>query len=425
MTMNREDRMKLEDVDLYDPQIQEDWFPAYETLLEQAPVYRIPGTDTYVVCKHEDILTVVRDPETFSNQPEIHGGEQLIEHEEARRYYIEHGLGRETGRARWPLLGMDPPDHKKYRVLIDKDMLSKTALRRAQPMIEDTVDELIDGFVGDGEIEFIRQFAVPLPVRIITLMIGFPLEDIPRLKEWSTAWTLPFARGLSLEQEMEVARQGVAFQDYIKRTADERRKAPRDDVITHLVQARYEGDRPLTDHEIASIVDNMYVGGNETTTFTLASGLWRMLRDPAVYRALREDPSKIPAFTEEVLRLESPTQGLYRIATRDTALRGVPINKGSTVHIRFGAANRDPDVFKCPAMLDLERENAAKHLAFSQGEHHCPGGPLARMELNIGFERLLARLPNLRLTPGRNDFRHHPGFVLRGLKELWLSFDEG
>ena len=135
--------MNLDEIDLYDPAVQEDWFPAYKTLLEQAPVYQIPGTTVYVVCKYEDILTVVRDPETFSNQPEEHGGEPLIEHAEARQYYIDHGLGKETGRTRWPLLGMDPPDHRKYRVLIDKHMLSKSVLRRTQPFIEQTVDKLL------------------------------------------------------------------------------------------------------------------------------------------------------------------------------------------------------------------------------------------------------------------------------------------
>ena len=415
--------MDLDKIDLYDPEIQEDWFPAYRTLLDEAPVYQIPGTTVFVICKYEDILTVVRDPKTFSNQPEEHGGEPLIEHAEARQYYIDHGLGKDTGRTRWPLLGMDPPDHRKYRVLIDKHMLSKSVLRRNQPFIEETVDKLIDGFAQDGEIEFVKQFAEPLPVTIITAMIGFPLEDMPQLKEWSTAWTLPFRRGLTLEQEMDVARQGVEFQDYIKRTADERRKNPKDDIITHLVQARYEDKRPLTDHEIASIVDNMYVGGNETTTFVLTSGLWVMLREPSIYQTLIEYPSRIPTFTDEVLRLESPTQGLYRTATVDTEIRGVKIPKGSTVHIRYGAANRDSDVFDCPEALDLHRENANKHLAFSQGEHGCPGAPLSRMEQVIAYERLLARLPNLRLTPNKNDFNHLPGFVLRGLKSLHLSFD--
>ncbi len=415
--------MDLESIDLFDPDIQEDWFPAYRTLLEEAPVYRIPGTTTYVICKYEDILTVVRDPQTFSNQPEEHGGEPLIEHEEARQYYIDHGLGKESGRTRGPLLGMDPPDHRKYRVLIDKHMLSKSVLKRTQPFIEQTVDDLIDGFEHTGEIEFVKAFAEPLPVTIITAMIGFPLEDMPQLKEWSTAWTLPFRRGLTLEEEMDVARQGVEFQDYIKAIADERRKAPKDDIITHLAQARYEGKRPLTDHEIASIVDNMYVGGNETTTFTLTSGMWVMLREPKIYQALSEDPARIPTFADEVLRLESPTQGLYRTAVVDTEIRGVPIPKGSTVHIRYGAANRDPDVFECPERLDLERENASRHLAFSQGEHGCPGAPLSRLEQVIAYEHLLARLPNLRLTPEKNDFKHLPGFVLRGLKQLYLSFD--
>ena len=415
--------MDLESIDLYHPDVQEDWFPAYKTLLEQAPVYQIPGTSVFVVCKYEDILSVVRDPTTFSNQPEEHGGEPLIEHAEARQYYIDHGLGKETGRTRWPLLGMDPPDHRKYRALIDKHMLSKTVLRRNQPFIEKTVDDLIDGFEQSGEIEFVKQFAEPLPVTIITAMIGFPLEDMPLLKEWSTAWTLPFRRGLSLEQEMDVARQGVEFQDYIKRIADERRAQPKDDIITHLVQARYEDRRALTDHEIASIVDNMYVGGNETTTFVLTSGLWLMLRDPSIHQTLKQDPSMIPTFTDEVMRLESPTQGLYRTATVDTEIRGVPIPKGSTVHIRYGAANRDTDVFECPEKLDLDRANASKHLAFSQGEHGCPGAPLSRLEQVIAYERLLARLKNLRLTPGKNEFKHHPGFVLRGLEELHLSFD--
>jgi len=416
-------KMKIEDVDLFDRAIQENWFPAYETLLKESPVYQIPGTTVYVVCKYDDILGVVNDPATFSNQPEEYGGEPLIEHKKARQYYIDYGLGRETGRTRWPLLGMDPPDHKKYRKLIDKHMLSKSVLRRTKPYIEQVVDELIDGFMSTGRIEFVKEFATPLPVTIITAMIGFPLEDMPQLKIWSTMWTLPFARGLTEEQEMEVARAGVEFQNYIKDIADARRKNPKDDIITHLVKARYEDERLLTDHEIASIVDNMYVGGNETTTFTLTSGLWLMLREPWVYEALKKDSSRIPKFVDEALRLEAPTQGLYRTATVDTEIRGIAIPKGSTIHIRYGAANRDPDIFSCPEKLDLERDNSHRHLSFSQGEHGCPGRPLSKLEQVIAYEHLIRRLTGLHLTPDKNTFTHHPGFVLRGIKELHLSFD--
>ena len=415
--------MNMDSIDLFDPDIQENWFPTYKTLLEEAPVYRIPGSTTFVITKYEDILTIVSDPKTFSNEPEKYGGEPLIVHPEARQYYIDHGLGKQTGRTRWPLLGMDPPDHGKYRKLIDRHLMDRQVLRRTQPFIEETITELIDEFEASGSIEFVKEFAIPLPVKIITAMIGFPLEDIPQLKIWSTTWTLPFARGLSLAQEMEVARQGVDFQNYIRDIANERRKRPKDDVITHLVQAKFDEKRPLTDHEIASIVDNMYIGGNETTTFTLTSGMWLMLKDPSIYQALKKDKSKIQNFTNEVLRLESPTQGLYRTAVIDTEIRGMPIPKGSTIHIRFGAANRDEEVFSCPEKLDLNRANCSRHLAFSRGEHGCPGSSLARMELNIAYEHLIKRLSGLQLTPKQNDFTHHPGFILRGLKELYLSFE--
>jgi cytochrome P450 len=366
-------------------------------------------------------VNVVSDTTTFSNEPEAHGGDLLIKYPEARRYYQEHGLGKETGVGRWTPLGIDQPRHRKYRNLIDKFFRGRT-LSESRPMIEEIVTSLIDRFADKGEIEFIKEFAEPLPVTVITKLIGFPLEDMPQLKRWSASWALPFARGLTREQEMTVARDGVDFQNYIKTFVDARRKEPRQDVISHLVQARYEDIRPLTDHEIASIVDNLYIGGNETTTFALSSGVWLMLRDRAIYDQLIANPAKIKTFVEEVLRLESPTQGLYRTVVSDTKIRGTPIPKGSTIHMRFAAANRDDAVFPNPDVLDLDRANAARHLAFSQGEHHCPGAALSRLEQLIAFEQLLSRLPNLRFAPGKNDFKHLPGFVLRSLRHLHLSF---
>jgi cytochrome P450 len=414
--------MASQKIDLFDPEVQENWYPAYDVLRKEEPVYQIPGTTLYVVTRYEDILQVVRDIKTFSNEPETHGGDLLIKFPEAREFYAMHGLGKAEGRGRWTPLGVDPPRHRKYRVLVDK-FFQGGCLSKARPAIEQVVTQLIDDFAGDGEIEFIKAFAEPLPVIVITMLIGFPLEDIPQLKKWSASWAAPFARDLTLEQEMEIARDGVDFQNYIRDIANMRRKDPKDDVITHLVQAEYDGERPLTDHEIASIIDNLYIGGNETTTFALSSGMWLFLRDREIYDRLLSEPEKIPTAVEEVLRLESPTQGLYRTAVRDTEIRGVVIPKGSTIHMRFAAANRDDAIFPNPDKLDLDRPNASRHLAFSQGEHHCPGAGLSRLEQVIAFQQLLKRLPNLRFTPGKNDFRHLPGFVLRALRELHLSFD--
>ena len=413
--------MDGETIDLLDPATQENWYPAYERLREEAPVFQMPGSDLYVLTRYEDIIRVVRDPKLFSVEHERLGGDLLIKYPQARDYYREHGLGRETGTGRWSPLSSDPPRHRQYRALVDRFFQGR-GLAAARPLIERLVDELIDGFVDQYQVELVTAFAEPLPVTVITSLLGLPLEDMPQLKAWSATWAAPFARGLTLDQEMQVAREGVDFQNYIRDVAHDRRADPRADIISHLVTARMDDGRALSDHEVASIVDHLYIGGNETTTFAISSGIWLMLRDPAIYRSLLAAPDKVVNFSDEVLRLESPTQGLYRTASADTEIRGVPIPKGATLHLRFAAANRDAAVFPDPDTLDLDRVNASRHLAFSQGEHHCPGAGLSRLEQRIAYERLLQRLPDLRLTPEANDFTHLPGFVLRALNHLHVSF---
>ncbi len=408
--------MVTNEPDLFGPEAHRTWYETYRQLQEEAPVYKAPGLNMFVLTRYEDIAAVVRDPATFSNERERHGGEPLLLHPEARAIYAERG---------WPKsfpLSVDPPEHKRFRALVDPFFLV-AALERARPMVEAIVDELIDGFEAQREIEFVSAFAEPLPMTVITRLMGLPSADMPQLKAWSTAWAAPFARGLSLEQEVWVAEEGVAFQTYLKAHIDERRRAPRDDLISHLVAARRDDGRTLSDGEIISMLDHLYIGGNETTTFALTSGVWLMLRQPEIYERLKAEPGRIKVFVEEVLRLESPTQGLYRTATRDTEIRGVAVPKGATIHMRFAAANRDAAVFKAPERLDLDRSNAIRHMAFSQGEHHCPGAGLSRLEQNIAFAALIRRLPNLRLTPDANSFEHLPGFVLRALKTLNVSFD--
>jgi cytochrome P450 len=409
------------DVNLFDPATQENWYPTYDLLRAEAPVYKVPGLNLYVLTRYEDIHMVVRRSDLYSNQGDKYGGEPLLLHPEARAIFEREGWVRE-----FPL-STDPPVHKLYRGLVDPFFQGK-GLNRVRAFATDTVHDLIDGFYATGEAEFVQAFAVPLPVTVITWLIGFPLEDMPKLKDWSYWWALPFARGLSLEQELTVARKGVEFQHYIKHFIEARRADPRDDIISSLVHVRFpdplKGERGLTDQEIICIVDHLYIGGNETTTFSLTSGLWLMLREPEIYQRLLTDRSAetMRTFIEEVLRLESPTQGLYRTAIVDSDISGVHIPKGATLHLRFAAANRDPAEFACPHALNLDRDNAARHMAFSQAEHHCPGAPLSRLEMAIVFPILLERLQQLRFSEGRNDFTHMPGFVLRALKELNVRF---
>jgi cytochrome P450 len=410
----------VDQIDLMDPAVQEDWFPYYRALREKAPVWRVPGTGEFFLSRYEDVIYVLRHPELFphtSTSSEF----KLLQTDAARRYYEEHGWKRKQ------TLGVDPPVHREYRVLVDP-WFNGAGAERQRPLIEHVAGALMDEWIDDGEVEIVRQFAMPLPVMVITLVLGFPLEDIEDLKRWSEAWVMPFGRGLTAEQEMYVAEQGVAFQRYISDHLQAKRKNPGDDVISALASARFNdveqgGERPLTDAEIINTIDHLFIGGNETTTFAITSGLWLLTSHPQVEQTLRRDPDLIPTFVDEVLRLESPTQGLWRGVARDIEIGGVAIPKGATVHIRYGAANRDPDIFGGPDEIDLERRNAGRHLAFGAGEHRCPGEGLSKLEQRIAAELFLRRMRNLRFTPGRNDFTHLRGFWLRALKSLHVSFD--
>jgi cytochrome P450 len=395
-------------IDLFDPATQEDWFPTYRMLRDDAPVYQVPGTKLYVITRYADVAHVLRHQDVFPTGASVHRTTAATAVYEAK------------GWPRIAPLSTNPPEHRRYRALVDPFFLGSGA-DRWRSDIAGIIDELLTAIEGDGACEFVSAFALPLPVRIITRLLGFPDEDIERLKAWSEAWVLPFAGGLTEEQEVWVAEQVVEFQHYIHDHIQLKRQHPGDDVMTALVGARYADERPLTDHEIITIVDHLYIGGNETTTFALSAAMWIMLREPGLYERLLADPELVPRFIEEVLRLESPTQGLYRQVARDTEIAGVSIPAGATVHIRYAAANRDERMFPDPDHVDLDRTNLRRHMAFSLGEHHCPGEGLSRLEQRLAVTAILDRLPGLRLAE-HNTFTHQPGFVLRALTDLHLEW---
>lgn len=401
--------MTADDIDLFDPATQEDWFPTYRRLRTESPVYRIPGSNTYVVTRYDDVMHVLRHQDVFPS-----GTGLTNRHSAAQAVYAARGWDRMAP------LSVNPPEHRHFRALVD-GYFDAAGSARYETQIQQLIDGLIDAFVDEGRADYVEAFALPLPVRMITAILGFPESDIEQLKAWSSAWVLPFAGGLSDEQQVWVAEQVVEFQDYIQRRLDEKRADPGDDVLSALAVARYADERPLTDPEIISIIDHLYIGGNETTTFALASAMWIMLREPGLYERIRDDRSLVTPFVEEALRLESPTQGLYRRVARDTELAGVALPEGSTVHIRYAAANRDGAMFPDPDRVDLDRPNLRRHMAFSLGEHHCPGEGLSRIEQRMAMNTILDRLPDLRLTDD-NTFTHQPGFVLRALDHLHIAW---
>jgi cytochrome P450 len=397
------------DVDLYSPATQEDWYPTYQYLRDHEPIHRVPGTKDYVISRYDDIMHVLRHQKTFPT------GASKRRPTAAQAVYDREGWQRMTP------LGTNPPVHRHYRELVDH-FFTGDGLERWRPFILQSIDRLFTTFEGDGHVEWISQFSSRLPAQVIAHALGLPANDLDRLRAWSSAWVLPFIRPLQPDEDVWLAEQVVEFYGYLKAVIDEKRANPGADIITSLANARFADERPLTDQEIITIVDHLFIGGNETTTFAMASGLWILLREPGLHDRLAADRTRIPDFVEEVLRIESPTQGLWRSVAEDTTIAGVAIPAGSTVHLRYASGNRDERVFSCPAEVDLDRPNTRRHVAFSLGEHHCPGADLSRLEQVLTFEAIFDRLANPRLSD-QNDYTHVPMLNMRSLRELHIDFD--
>ena len=408
------------DVDFMDPVVQRNWFDAYDVIREESPVYYMPQLGMYVLTRYEDLEYVLRNPALFTAGPDVGAVEPLVKFPEARALYEEKGWPRYTA------LGENLPKHAHYRALVDP-ALTASAIREREPFVRDTINELIDDWIDEDEIEFIDRFAEPLPMRVIAELLGFPRMDLPQLKEWSFAWVWPYSRGLTLEEEIWAVEKHIELQHYIFETMRRKRKSPQNDIITRLTQIEIDDvdtgkKRPLTDTEIIGITDHLLIGGNETTTFALANGLWMLFRQPDAYKELQANPSLIKGFVEEVLRVESPTQGLFRYVSEDAEIGGVAVPKGSVLSIRYGAGNRDPKRYPDPDRMDLTRSHAGRHLAFGLGEHVCPGATLSRLEQTWAWEILFQRLRNMRPSP-RNEYRRREGMWLRALENIYLQFD--
>jgi cytochrome P450 len=257
---------------------------------------------------------------------------------------------------------------------------------------------------------------------VIADQLGVPLSDYELFKSWSDAFVAQLSRLASPDEELEAVRRIVEFQKYFATKLEERRREPRDDILSDIVNARLDGERPLDTAEMLSILQQLLVAGNETTTHTLAEGVRLLIERPDQHQRLKQDPELVENFTEEVLRLASPTANMWRVTTRATELGGLALPAGTMVQIRFASANRDEAVFRDPEALDVTRDNARTHLAFGHGVHMCIGASLARKELNVGFRVLLERLDDLAFDCSPEALYYAPNVLLRGLSALPLRF---
>jgi cytochrome P450 len=417
--------VELDDVDLFGEGAQEHWYEAYEILHRDAPVLRIegggfaPGTDAFVLTKHADINMVVRDTDRFLSMTTKRLGQMVAEGLSPEEAYAKH---RNLMTASMVSLRPTQELYFHHRRELTDPWVGPGALRHRE-MITGHVNDLIDAWDGEDEIEFISQFARPLPQRVMATILGFPQEDIPRLAAWGDAVVTPFVHGYGLRHELtpEQTEDMIArldgFQDYIYEHVTAKRSDPQDDMVSFLCDVHYNAlDRKLTDIEIAGIVHAMIIGGLETTQYALEEQAQLLCENPGTFEQLKADRSKLKTFTEEAMRMRSPTHGLStRMTAQDEVIQGVEIPAGSLLHLRFGAANVDGDVFECPFDLDLDRQAVTRHVTFSAGPRVCPGATLSRIEQQIAWDVLLDRMDSLEYGAG-NDWLHQPGIMLGTLK---------
>ena len=415
--------VRPEDVDLFSPGAQEHWYEAYPILHAKSPVHRIPGegsvpgTDGFILTKYEDILRVVRDPERFPpglTTPPKPNPDGSMPQMNAMMVSIQSlRPNEELWRA-----------HKSELT----DPWVGTGATRHHDMIRAAADRLIDKWIDDGKVDFVNQFARLLPQIVMANVLGFPHEDIPRMEEWGNAQVMAFVYGhghrnqLTPDQEKEQSRILAGFKEYVADWVIEKRKNPKDDMISWLTQVTYSAlDRKLTDMEINGIVYAMMIGGLETTQYAMAEQAQLFCEDPALYQTVRDDRSKLRGFIEEGLRLRAPTQGLStRTTIQDEEFQGVKVPAGSVLHMRWAAGNRDPDEWECPNDLLLDRKGVTRHLTFSQGSRSCPGSGISRQEQTIAWTALMDRIQSIEYGEG-NTFEHQPGIML-GLWKLNLNF---
>ena len=401
-----------------DPEILQDPAPYYAALHARGPVFREPHMGVFVLSRVKDILDVYADHEHFSAivsslgpmvpLPKPDEGESWAEMIERRRAEIPMGE---------QLVAIDPPRHTRERALTGK-LFTPNRLKENEAFMWTLADELIDEFALRGEVEFGRAYARPFTLLVVADLLGVPREDHEQFRGW-----LGGRKGNVGDPDGEHGGDRVFanLAPYFTRYIQDRRNAPREDVMGQLAAARFpDGELP----EVANVVriaSIFFAAGQETTARLIAAGMRVLAEQPTLASELRANPAGIPGFVEECLRLEGPIKSTFRLALVDTQICGVDVPAGSVVMGSVGAANRDPSLFQDPDRFDARRSNARRNIAFGHGEHFCPGASLARAETRISLERLLARLDDFALVDP-SALSYAETFIIRGLNNLPLRF---
>jgi cytochrome P450 PksS len=361
----------------------------------------------WIVTNYDDVVEILKDPRFIKNIQKI----SHPEHAEESTPYIQQFL---TWRR--DMLTVDPPDHTRLRNLASKAFTPRM-IEQLRPRVQQIADELLDAVQSQGKMDLIADFAFPLPITVISEMLGIPSADRLQFRKWSQLIVTSTAEPVS-QAKFEALE---TFIHYIKEFLSEKRAHPGDDLTSSMIQAEERGDT-LNEIELISTIFLLIVAGHETTVNLIGSGMLALLQHPDQIDLLRADLSLLPATIEELLRYTAPV-GLStpRWASEDISMHGQVIHKGQMVFASLMGANIDPQQFSEPAELDILRQEK-QHLTFGKGIHFCLGAPLARLEGQVAIGALLQRLPNLQQACPIEELTWIQNPLLRGLTSLPVTF---
>jgi pimeloyl-[acyl-carrier protein] synthase len=388
---------------LVSPQMMVDPYPIYRRLREEQPVFWSDTWNAWVVSRFDDVAASLKDKENLSNENRqglLFAG--LTDDERQSLCPLRHYFAQKD------VIGSDPPDHTRMRALVQKAFTPKT-VNALEPKIRSMAEGMIGGAVRSGRFDFIHEVAHPLPVMLIAEMLGAPVEDRHHFKKWSSDILAFQGTGQTTFGPAMISQKSLMEMfAYMNALIDDRRKSPREDLITALALAE-EGGQGFSRDELLATCNTILTAGHETTTNLIGNLVHQLLLNPDQWAALKENPALINPAIEEALRYEAPKQRNFRRVKKGHIFAGVEFAENEMVFQVIGAANRDPANVENPETFDIRRAKI-DHLSFGYGIHFCLGAPLARMEARVVLETLIKHLPNAELVPGSMQWQERVQF---------------
>lgn len=390
------------------PEFLEDPYPIFRKMREGAPVCWSEKSKYWMVTSYDDVRAILGD---MHYEKQLHKWKQV----NPLVKLLPDVSPLLKSRSAW-MLNQNPPDHTRLRGLVNRAFTPKM-VAEMRPHIQEIADKLIDGLAGKSEFDLVSEFAFVLPVTVIAEMLGVPKEDREKFKKWSNAMTDTLEPSPNLDLFKKANQANIELFEYLRPLVAQRRREPKNDLISALVQAEDEGSK-LTEDELLANCVLILVAGHETTVNLIGNTARCLLQHPDQWEMVKSNPDLVPGAVGEVLRFEGPVQVTRRLAGEDMELHGKKIKDGDMMVLFMGAANRDPEQFPDPDRFDITRDTK-KHLTYGHGIHHCLGSSLADAEGQVALSTIIKRMPDLRLLPQTIEMRQT--FALRGAKQLMVA----